>query len=271
MPTITREPAFDEPPNHLFARLGYTVIRLWQHMGRALLIALAGLGCWRFVPGRRSRHEIVTQMYISGIKSLGVITIVALFTGMIFALQLGLELRRYGQEVEVGGGVALVMLREMGPFMAALIVAASYGSSVAAQLGTMTVSEEIAALEIMSIDPVKFLVLPRQVALCIMLPLLSFYTVIMAIIGGGLVARSQLDVAFGAYLDTAIVYAMNKDLWVGMLKALIFGFIICTVSTYQGFITRGGAVGVGLATRKTVVVSFVTVLVLGYMITRLFY
>lgn len=268
---ITREPVFGAPPDSFFAKLGHSAFVMFNHIGRSCLITLRAASQAYRLMGRRTRHEWMVQMYTSGIRSLFVISIVALFTGMIFALQTGLELQRYGQESEVGGAVTLVMLREMGPFMAALIVAASYGSSVAAQLGTMTVSEEIAALEIMAIDPVKFLVLPRLAALVIMLPLLAFYTTVMAMFGGALVGYSQLSVSFSTYFDAAFFYAENKDLWVGILKAFVFGIIISTVSCYQGFITRGGAVGVGLATRKTVVVSFVTVLVIGYIITRMFY
>lgn len=268
---ITREPVLNEPPNSFFAKLGHRAFVLFNHIGRSSLITFRALMQVHRVFGKRNRHECLVQMYTAGIRSLFVVSIVALFTGMIFALQTGLELQRYGQEAEIGGAVTLVMLREMGPFMAALIVAASYGSSVAAQIGTMTVSEEIAALEIMAIDPVKFLVVPRLVALLVMLPMLAFYTTLMAMFGGSLVGYSQLGVSFSAYFDAAFFYAQNKDLWVGILKAFIFGGIICTVSCYQGFTTGGGAVGVGLATRKTVVVSFVTVLVIGYIITRMFY
>lgn len=268
---ITREPVLQGRPESFIQRLGHSAFVLFSHIGRSCLISFRSIGQFVYLFGKRSRHEFMVQLYTSGIRSLGVVSIVALFTGMIFALQTGLELRRFGQEAEIGGAVAVVMLREMGPFMASLIVAASYGSSVAAQLGTMTVSEEIAALEIMAIDPVKFLVMPRMAALLIIMPLLAFYTTALAMFGGALVGKAQLGVAYTAYFDAAFYYAENKDLWVGLFKALVFGFIICTVSCYQGFITKGGAVGVGLSTRKTVVVSFVTVLVVGYIITRLFY
>ena len=268
---LTREPVLQGTGHGFFGRLGHSAFVLFNHIGRAALItAHAARHVWRLF-GKRAHHEWVVQMYTCGIRSLFVVTIVALFTGMIFALQTGLELRRFGQEAEVGGAVTVVMLREMAPFMAALIVAASYGSSVAAQLGTMTVSEEIAALEIMAIDPIKFLVTPRLAALCVMLPLLAFYTSVMAMFGGALVAFSQLKVSFAAFFDSAFFYAENKDLWVGIFKGWVFAVIVSTVSCYQGFATSGGAVGVGIATRKTVVVSFVTVLVVGYIITRLFY
>ena len=225
----------------------------------------------QFAFGKRSRSETVTQMYITGIKSLAVITVVALFTGMILALQTGLELRRFGQEVYIGSAVTVSMIREMGPFMTGLIIAASVGSAIAAQLGTMTVSEEIAALEVMSINPNRFLVMPRLVALAVMMPILSVDTNILGILGGSVVGATQLGVSVQAYMDNATEFATNKDLYVGLLKAFLFGIIITTVSCHQGFMTTEGAVGVGKATRRSVVISFLIILVVGYMVTRFSY
>jgi phospholipid/cholesterol/gamma-HCH transport system permease protein len=225
----------------------------------------------RYAFSQRSRESVLHQLFLTGIKSLGVITVVALFTGMILALQTGLELRRFGQEVNIGTAVTVVMLREMGPFMTGLIIAASVGSAIAAQLGTMVVSEEVAALEIMSINPVRFLVMPRLVALAIMMPILTIYTNIIGIAGGAVVGYTQLGVSMTAYFDNATRYAENKELYVGLFKALLFGLIITAVSCQQGFSTTEGAVGVGRATRKTVIISFLTILVVGYMVTRVFY
>jgi phospholipid/cholesterol/gamma-HCH transport system permease protein len=220
---------------------------------------------------RRNRQEVLFQMYVTGIKSLGVITVVAMFTGMILALQTGLELRRFGQEVNIGTAVTVVMVREMGPFMTGLVIAASVGSAIAAQLATMTVSEEIAALEVMSIDPIRFLVMPRLAALLVMMPILTIYMNILGVLGGAIVGQTQLGVSLTAYFDNAIQYAENKDLYVGLFKALIFGIIITTVACQQGFQAKEGAMGVGQATRRTVIISFLTILALGYMITRVFY
>lgn len=251
-------------------------------MGRKVLLNLRGLGQallmlaeavlyipWAF--GKRSRHELLYQLYITGIKSLAVITVVAAFTGMILALQTGLELRRFGLQQNIGTAVTVVMLREMGPFMTALIIAASVGSAIAAQIGTMVVSEEISALEIMSINPVRFLVLPRLLALAIMMPMLTVYTNVLGIVGGAVIGATQLQVSIQAYFDNAQLYAANKDLYVGLLKSFVFGVVISTTACHQGFSATEGAVGVGQATRRTVIISFLIILVLGYMLTRLFY
>ena len=247
------------------------MLHVLHNTGHALFMLFEAFWFMQFAFGKRSRQETVTQFYITGIKSLGVITVVALFTGMILALQTGLELRRYGQEVYIGSAVAVSMIREMGPFMTGLIIAASVGSAIAAQLGTMTVSEEIAALEVMSINPNRFLVMPRLVALAVMMPILSVYTNILGILGGAVVGTTQLGVSVQSYMDNATEFATNKDLYVGLLKAFIFGIIITVVSCHQGFMTTEGAVGVGKATRRSVIISFLVILVVGYMVTRLFY
>jgi phospholipid/cholesterol/gamma-HCH transport system permease protein len=225
----------------------------------------------RFIFSKRSRREVVVQMFVFGIKSLGVISVVAVFTGMILALQTGLALRQFNQEVNIGTAVMVSMLREMGPFMTGLILAACVGSAIAAQLGTMVVSDEIAALEIMSINPVRYLVMPRLAAMLVMTPLLAFYTCIMGVVGGGIVGMTQLDVAWTAYIDNATSMAEVKDLYVGIFKAVVFGAIITIVACHEGFSTTQGAVGVGFATRKAVIVSFLLILVAGYFITRIFY
>jgi phospholipid/cholesterol/gamma-HCH transport system permease protein len=258
-------------PIRSFRRLGRMILMACHDMGNALVMLFSATRYLHTLWQPRARREIAMQLYVTGIKSLGVITVVAFFTGMILALQTGLELRRFGQEVNIGTAVMVVMIREMGPFMTGLIIAASVGSAIAAQLGTMTVSEEIAALEVMSINPDRFLVMPRLVALAVMMPILTVYTNILGILGGGIVGSTQLGVAFHAYVDNATRYAEIKDLYVGLLKAFVFGIIIATVACYQGMSTTEGAVGVGRATRKTVIISFLMILIVGYMMTRLFY
>jgi phospholipid/cholesterol/gamma-HCH transport system permease protein len=135
----------------------------------------------------------------------------------------------------------------------------------------MVVSEEIAALEVMSINPNRFLVMPRLVALAVTMPILTVYTNILGILGGAVVGTTQLGVSVQAYMDNATQFATNKDLYVGLFKAFVFGIVIATVACHQGFMTSEGAVGVGRATRRAVIISFLVILVLGYMITRLFY
>ncbi|MDA0991756.1 MAG: ABC transporter permease [Verrucomicrobia bacterium] len=268
---ITREPQYFPPPHNALGRIGRWLIFFAQATGEGALLLYATFISFRFAFVKRSRRAIVAQMYVAGIKSLGVVTVVALFTGMILALQTGIELRKLNQEVYIGSAVMVSMLREMGPFMTGLILAACVGSAIAAHIGTMVVSDEVAALEIMSIDPVRFLVMPRMIAMCVMTPALAFYTCIMGVIGGGLIGSTQLGVSWQSYFDNATRFAAAKDLYVGLLKALLFGIIITTVACQQGFGTTDGAVGVGRSTREAVIVSFLYILVVGYFVTRLFY
>ncbi len=190
---------------------------------------------------------------------------------MILSLQAGIALRDYGQEMRVGTLVCESMFREMGPFMAALILAACVGSAMAAELGTMAVSEEISALEVMSINPVYYLVMPRILAMIIICPALTLYTNVIGVIGGGMVAHSQLDIEWRVYYDYAVMYLDMKEILVGLFKAIIFAVIVSGVGCYQGLATRGGAVGVGIATRRAVVISFLLIIIVGYLITRSFY
>jgi len=268
---ITREPEVYPPPTGAMGTFGRILIRSSRGMGRSLLLLWSAIMSLPDAVKPRIRREILNQMYLGGILSIPVITVVAMFTGMILALQTGIELRRFNQEVFIGSAVMMSMLREMGPFMSGIILAASVGAAIAAQMGTMVVSEEVAALEVMSIDPVRFLMMPRLVAMAIMTPLLSFYGCLMGVIGGGIVGRTQLGVAWVAYIENATTFITFKDIYVGLFKAFLFGLIIVTVACYQGFVTTNGAVGVGNATRKAVVVAFLAILISGFFVTRIFY
>lgn len=251
--------------------MGQPVIRGLMEIGRATTIASGAFASMRFALQKRNRREIVAQMYTGGIKSLPVVTVVAFFIGMILALQIGIELRKFNQEAYVGPAVMATMLREMGPFMSGLVLAACVGAAMAAQLGTMTINEEIAALEIMSIDPIRFLVMPRMVAMMVMVPLLSFYTCALGVLGGAVVCHTQLAVGWAAYFQNAMDFADTRALYVGLFKALVFGILITTIACYEGFSTRHGAVGVGIATRRCVITCFLLILITGYFVTRLFY
>ncbi len=220
---------------------------------------------------RNGRADLVKQLYVTGIRTLPVVTVVSLFTGMILALQVGLELRRFNQEIYLGAAVMVSLIREMGPFSCGMCLAACVGSAIAAELGTMKVNDEIAALEIMSISPIRFLAAPRILALVLMSPLLGFFCCVVGTMGGGIVGVTQLGVDFRQYMSSAIGMADTKDLFVGLLKALVFGVLIGTVSVSEGLGTSLGATGVGRSTQRSVIVSFLLILMLGYMITRVCY
>ena len=241
-------------------------------IGRAGIVMVRSVACFPAVLVRGTgRADLFRQLYATGIRTLPVITVVALFTGMILSLQVGLELARFNQEAYLGAAVMLTLIREMAPFSCGICLAAMVGSAIAAELGTMKVNDELDALLIMGIPPVRFLAAPRVFALVLMAPLLSFYCCILGTVGGGLVGTTQLDVDFGQYMASAMTMATVKDLFVGLVKALAFGLLIGTISVTEGFSTRRGATGVGKATQGAVIVSFLAILVFGYMITRACY
>lgn len=238
------------------------------------LAVLTRLGaCWR------RRALIIDQLYVGGIKVVHVVLLVGFSIGMVVSLQTGLELARIGQQDQIGTLVALSMAREMGPFITATILAAAVGSALAAEIGTMSVSEELAALEVLSIDRVSFLVMPRVVALAMLCPTLTILCNTVGIVGGGLVARSQLGVGLQLYYDSAIeslqdpseFFGLPKDVYAGLFKSLVFGIVIAVISCAAGIQAQGGALGVGNATRSAVRDSIILVIILNYFMTWFFY
>lgn len=237
---------------------GYTLYLLWETV-------LCTGHAWE------KRAEILRQTYTCTFGSFPVTMLVAIFTGMVLSLQSGLELARWGQEANVGYLVSLSMCRELGPVMTGFILAGLVGSTMAAELGTMKVSEEIDALEVMSISPIKFLVMPRFLAMCFACPILTIYTNIIGILGGSVVSKTMLNVSMSTYLDKSIELLTVKDIYSGMVKALVFGATISIVGCSQGLRAENGAEGVGKATMRAVVVSFVFILLFDYIITWMFY
>lgn len=241
-------------------------------VGRAGIVMAKSVAWFPSVVVRRSgRVDLFRQLYATGIRTLPVMTVVALFTGMILSLQVGLELARFNQEMFLGAAVMLTLIREMGPFICGICLAAMVGAAVTAELGTMKVNDELDALTIMGIPPLRFLAAPRIMALVLMSPLLAFYCCIIGTVGGGIVGSTQLNVDFNQYMASALSMAVSKDLFVGLVKATMFGLIIGTVAVTEGIGTSHGATGVGKSTQRSVIVSFLAILVSGYMITRLFY
>lgn len=270
--TVSREPAWDDAPRSRLHGAARRVCAFLSSLGWSSKILVSSFGFFPAVVCRSGgRADLFRQLYSTGIRTLPVVTIVSLFMGMILALQVGLELRRFNQEIYLGAAVMISLIREMGPFSCGMCLAACVGSAIAAELGTMKVNDEIAALEIMSIPPVRYLAAPRILALMLMAPLLSFYCCIIGAMGGGVVGVTQLGVDFSQYMSSAIGVCDLKDLYVGLLKSLVFGVVIGTVSVCQGFAAELGATGVGKSTQRSVIVSFLLILMFGYMVTRICY
>ncbi|MBL8736475.1 MAG: ABC transporter permease [Planctomycetes bacterium] len=232
---------------------------------------------WQLPRLARRWRFLLDTAFNAGVRSLPVTMVVAAFAGAILAMQTGIELRRFGDTAVLGTITALSMCREMGPFITGVILAATVGSSIAAELGTMQVSDEIAALEVMSIDPVDYLVLPRVVALALMCPTLTVLSNLIGIYGGSVIAEHNLGVSPTLYWVsarealTSSGTVLPKEVYVGLLKAFVFGVAIATVSCAAGLRASGGALGVGLAVQTAVRNSVILIIVLGFVVTWFFY
>lgn len=212
-------------------------------------------------------RNVVKQMVEIGVNSLPVVLITAVFTGMVLALQSYTSFKRFGAEGLVGTVVALSMTRELGPVLSALIVTGRAGAAMAAELGTMRVTEQIDALETLATDPVKYLIVPRFLSGMVMLPALTVITDIVGIIGGYFVTVILLGASSKTYLNATWDFLEVQDVYSGLVKACFFGAAFTLISCYKGFYAKGGAEGVGRATTGAVVFSSMTILVSDYFLS----
>ena len=215
--------------------------------------------------------NIIKQMEEVGINSIPVVLITGAFTGAVLALQSYTGFKRFNAEAFVGTVVALSMTRELGPVLTGLMVSGRVGSAMAAELGTMQVTEQIDALYTLAVNPIKYLIVPRLLAALIMMPVLVIFADIIGIAGGYLVSVRILGSNPHIYMERTWDYLEFNDIYSGLLKACVFGIIIAIISCYQGFYTQGGAEGVGRATTKAVVLSCLLILIFNYIITALLF
>ena len=218
-----------------------------------------------------NRQHIFQQMVFAGVQSVVIVFFISLFTGIVIAMQSAYQLKQLGAVIYVAPMVSISMARELGPVFTALVVTGRVGSAITAELGTMKVSEQIEALETIALDPVRFLVVPRFLALLVMLPCLTIMSDIVGIIGGLLVGVFNLKLNFYRYLTFSFDFMTWKDVWTGLLKSLTFATAISMISCYVGLDTRGGAEGVGKSTTISVVVSFIMIVLLDCILTGIFF
>jgi phospholipid/cholesterol/gamma-HCH transport system permease protein len=211
------------------------------------------------------------QMERVGVDSFGVVALTALFTGMVFSLQTYGGFQRFQAEGYVPSVLGIALLRELIPVLCGLMVAGRVGSAMAAELGTMKVSDQIDALEVMATDPIHFLVVPRFLALSVMLPLLVALGDLIGLLGGQFLISTILGDPTPGFLERAFEFMDASDFWSGILKAWVFGGIIATVGCFQGLNTRGGAEGVGLGTTTAVVRASLGILVADFFLSKLMY
>lgn len=250
-------------------RLGRGVLANVEEMGKILLLFLSVLA-WMVRPPVKLRN-IFKQMEFVGVKSIFVVVLTGTFTGMVMALQGYHGFRMFSAESLVGGTVALVMARELGPVLTSLMVTARAGSAMAAELGTMRVTEQIDALAVMAVNPVKHLIVPRVLAGVLMVPLLTVVSDFVGVLGGYFVGVHILGINSGIFVKNIMRMVTADDIYNGLIKAACFGLILTVVGCYKGFNTTGGAEGVGRATTEAVVLASITILVSDYFLTAIMF
>lgn len=249
--------------------VGSKIVRFNQILGEMVVLFLQTVYFFREAP--RNLSSIFTQMLIIGYETLPVASVMAFFVGMVLALQTGVELNKYGGQDIIGAIVGHSMVRELGPVMTSFLVAGRAGSAMAAELGVMKVYEEIDALITLDIHPVRYLAMPRLIASILCVPLLVLYADAVGIIGGAIISNlhPQIFVSYSTYYDSLQDALKLSEIGNGLIKSFAFGGIIALVCCYVGLKTTGGARGIGQSTTRSVVLSFMLILVADYVLTRL--
>ena len=214
-------------------------------------------------------RDIVEQLDAIGIGSLTVVFLTGTFTGMVLALQSGLTLDQFGARPVVGRLVSASMVKELGPVLTALMVTGRVGSGIAAELGSMMVTDQIAALRALGTDPIRKLVVPRVIAGTVMVPILTILADALGIFGGVIISKFQLGVAYSVYWNDVVQGLYVEDLWMGFIKPLVLGFALVSIGCHVGLRAKGGTQGVGRATTNAVVSGSVAVLAIDFFLTKL--
>ena len=247
--------------------LGQYILNTLYTIGKSgifLFRSLAGL----FRCGCRM-DNILEQLMFIGVKSSFIIILTGTFTGMVLSLQGYYSLNKFGATALLGPAVALTLIRELGPVLTAVMIAARVGSAMTAELGTMRVTEQIDAIEIMGINPFSYLIMPNMIAGIIAFPLLTAIFNVVGIWGGCLVAVKILNVSMGSYFGDMAAYVTSTDIINGVIKSLVFSVIVMWICLFVGFYTRGGSKGVSMSTTRAVVLSAVHIFIWDYVLTSI--
>ena len=220
---------------------------------------------------RFGRTALVTQLVRTGVRATGIVTLVCACVGFILALQMEPPLADFGQSDKIANIIGVAILRELGPLISAIVLAGFAGASIAAEIGTMVVGEEIEALEAHALNPIRFLVVPRVLATIIALILLTIVGDITAVIFGGIMTVNFLDVPYQQYKSNTLNQLVLSDFLSGLIKAGVFGLILSSIACYNGLSVTGGAAGVGRATTNTVVQAIVAIIIADFVFTTIFF
>lgn len=215
--------------------------------------------------------ETYEQAYLLGVQSATIVMLTSLFTGMVVSLESAVQAVQYGFGNLVGGAVAFSTARELGPMLSAVVVAGRTGAAIAAELGSMTVTEQVEALQSLGLSPTRMLVVPRLVALCLTLPLLTIMADVVSIAGGAWLASAVAHISFETFLQSARSMVEMQDFLKGLLKSFVFAIIIVMIGSYQGLRTHGGAAGVGKSTTAAVVTAIILIFAFNFLLSFLLF
>ena len=253
----------------IFAAIGRGTIAACAETGKVALFA--GQGLSHIVRPPFYQRLFLTALLDIGYFSLPVVALTAVFTGMVLALQSYTGFSRFSAQGAVANLVVLSVTRELGPVLAGLMVAGRASAAMAAELGTMRVTDQIDALKTLSTHPIKYLVAPRLLAGIVALPLLVLIADILGVMGGFIVSTVKLGFNPSAYLANTVNFVQTEDVISGLVKAGVFGFLIALMGCYQGYNSKGGAQGVGAATTSAVVSASILILAFDYVLTEMFF
>lgn len=240
-----------------------------ERVGRQVVLLTQIIG--HILGGGVDRGVTLTQMVNLGFNSIPIVLIVAGFAGMVFALHTTREFARFGATALAGQVLGIAMVRELSPVLTGIVMAARGGSAIAAEVGAMQVTEQVDAMRALAVDPVEYLVVPRFVACTLMTPLLTIFANVLGLLGGCFVAACQVGVSGRAFLESVNYFLSVGDLVAGILKALIFGGIVALIGCSRGFMTEGGAAGVGESTTGSVVSAIITIFAVNYFLSTVIF
>ena len=245
-----------------FEQIGGFILKLLEYTGG--VVELGGEAFVTIFKLRIRFAETVNQCYLLGYQSLVIVLLTSLFTGMVFSLESALQAVQYGFGSFVGGIVSYSIIRELGPMLTSVVVAGRVCAAIAAEIGSMVVTEQVEALQSLGLAPVRFLVVPRLIALMIMVPLLTIFADVIGVYGGAWIAHSAAHIAYADFLASARQTIGFEDVVKGLFKSLFFGIVIALIGSYQGLRTTGGAAGVGKSTTGAVVTSIILIFIINF-------
>jgi len=253
----------------LVATLGHRLLAFIDYIGSLTILLVKVI--WALFSGKLRFTSTLIECEIFGNRSFWTVALISLFMGMVVAMESAVPLKLTGGEFYVATIVSISAVRELGPVLTAFLLCGRVGAAIAAEIGTMKITEQVDALQTLAVDPIEYLVLPKFAAAGVMLPIMTIMSDALMIFGGYLVGTTTMNLSSGLYLYQAFRFVLFRDILIGILKAFLFGLIIVIVSSREGFHAEGGAKGVGRATTTAVVVSLFIIILADLLVTAIFY